>query len=102
MSFILSSHATHLLQSLDVVCFQSYKYYHHQALDQSLCLSIFDFNQLDFIITFIKIRLTARTRISRPGPVPSRPHAGMGWGIGRDLCEMGWDGTSLAWDQDES
>src|SRR6266487_1148220 len=55
MFFILSPHATHLLQSLDVICFQPYKYYHHQALDQSLCLDIFDFNQLNFIAAFIKM-----------------------------------------------
>ena len=42
--FTLPPHATHLLQPLDVVCFQPYKYYHHQALDQSLHLGIFDFN----------------------------------------------------------
>ena len=27
-------HSTHFLQSLDVVCFQPYKHYHRQALDQ--------------------------------------------------------------------
>ena len=40
MSFTHFSHAIHLLQSLDVVCFQSYKYYYCQALDWSLYLSI--------------------------------------------------------------
>src|SRR6266487_6110923 len=55
MSFILFLHATHLLQSLDVICFQSYKYYHCQALNQSLHLDIFDFNQLNFITAFIKM-----------------------------------------------
>ena len=40
MFFILFSHAIHLLQSLDVICFQSYKYYYCQALDWSLYLSI--------------------------------------------------------------
>ena len=53
--FIFSSHATHLLQFLNVICFQSYKYYHCQALDWSLHLSIFDFNWLNFIVTFIKV-----------------------------------------------
>ena len=47
VSFTLSLYATHLLQSLDVACFQSYKYYHLQVLDWSLCLGIFDFNWLD-------------------------------------------------------
>ena len=28
LSFTFSSHSTHLLQSLDVVCFQSFKYYY--------------------------------------------------------------------------
>jgi hypothetical protein len=32
-----------------MVCFQPYKYYHRQALDQAFRLGIYDFNQLDFI-----------------------------------------------------
>ena len=42
------------------------------------------------------IRLTARTRISRPGPVPSRRGTGMGW----DQPGMGAPGPGLAWDWD--
>ena len=42
------------------------------------------------------IRLTTRTGISRPGPVPSW----RGTGMGRDLCGtgMGWDGLGVGWD----
>ena len=40
MFFIFFSHVIHLLQFLDVIYFQSYKYYYCQALDWFLYLSI--------------------------------------------------------------
>ena len=55
-------------------------------------------------------RLTARTRISRPGPVPSRRGTGMGWDGIRCLWngssrpgsgmepEPGWDEIFVGWD----
>ncbi len=43
-----------------------------------------------------QIRLTARTRIFRPGPVPSRRGTGMGW----DQPGTGAPGPGLAWDRD--
>ena len=55
MPLILPSHSTHLMQSLNVICFQSFKHYHHQALNQSLQLDVFDYNQLNFIADFNKI-----------------------------------------------
>ena len=56
MSLILSSYSTHLMQFLNVVCFQSFKYYHRQALDWSFPLGVFNCNWLDFIADFNKIR----------------------------------------------
>src|SRR5436190_804930 len=44
----------------------------------------------------VDLRLTARTRISRPGPVPSR----RGTRMGRDQPGTGAPGPGLAWDRD--
>ncbi len=52
VSVTLSLHSTHLIQSLHVICFQSFKHYHQQALDQSFWLDVYDFNQLNFIAAF--------------------------------------------------
>ena len=45
------------MQFLNVICFQSFKHYHHQALNQSLQLNVFDYNQLNFIADFNKIHM---------------------------------------------
>ena len=39
-----------------MICFQPFKHYHRQALDRSLRLGVFDFNQLDFIAAFNEMR----------------------------------------------
>ena len=49
-------YSTHFLQPLDMVCFQSYKHYHRQAINQAFQLGIYDFNQLDFITAFQEMR----------------------------------------------
>ena len=71
--------ATHLLQPLDVVCFQPYKYYHRQALNRSLRLGIFDFNRLYFIAAFNDMRLktfkksTILSAFEKTGLIPYNP-----------------------------
>lgn len=55
----LPPHATHLLQPLDVVCFQPLKHYHRKAIDQALRLGIFNFNRLEFIAAFQEMRTQA-------------------------------------------
>jgi len=55
VSIIFFSHSTHFLQSLNMICFQSFKHYHCQALNWALQLRIFDYNWLNFIADFSEI-----------------------------------------------
>jgi DDE superfamily endonuclease len=55
----LPPHATHLLQPLDVVCFQPLKHYHRKAIDSALRVGIFNFNRLEFIAAFQDMRKQA-------------------------------------------
>ena len=58
ITFLLYSHTTHICQLLDVVCFQSLKHYHRQAIDEAVR---FDeeivYTKIDFLITFQRIRI---------------------------------------------
>ena len=80
----LPPHATHLLQPLDVVCFQPLKHYHRQALDQSLRLGVYDFNRLDFIAAFNDMRAKAFKRstilsaFAETGLIPYNPEKVLG------------------------
>jgi hypothetical protein len=77
--FTLPPHATHILQPLDVVCFQPFKHYHRQAIDKSLRLGIFDFNRLDFIAAFNEMRTktfkssTIISSFAETGLIPYNP-----------------------------
>ena len=58
ISFFLYSHTTHICQSLNVVCFQSLKHYHKQAINETMR---FDeeivYIKIDFLITFQRIKM---------------------------------------------
>ena len=62
ITFLLYSHTTHICQSLDVVCFQSLKHYHRQAIDKAVR---FDeeivYTKIDFLTTFQRIRILTFT-----------------------------------------
>jgi len=50
--FTFSSHATHLLQPLDVGVFQSFKYWHAEGVDSAMRCGQTKFNKLDFFALF--------------------------------------------------
>jgi DDE superfamily endonuclease len=50
--FIFPSHATHLLQPLDVVCFQPLKHYHSEAVDTAVHLGDTEFSKTEFLAVF--------------------------------------------------
>ena len=54
--FCLPLHSTHLLQPLDVVIFQPYKYFHAQALDTATHTGCSKFNQIEFFSAMESIR----------------------------------------------
>jgi hypothetical protein len=75
----LPPHSTHLMQPLDVVCFQPLKHYHRRAIDNALRRGIFDYNRLDFIAAIQKIRAetykssTIQSAFKKTGIVPFKP-----------------------------
>ena len=52
----LSSHFTHLIQPLDVGCFQPFKHYHTQVIDCVVQLDNVEFGKLQFLAEFQNIR----------------------------------------------
>ena len=54
--FCLPPHTTHILQPLDVVVFQPYKYWHTQAIDEATCTRCDDFNKMEFLEALGSIR----------------------------------------------
>jgi len=50
--FTFSFHATHLLQSLDVSVFQSFKYWHAKGVDSVMRCDQTKFNKLNFFVLF--------------------------------------------------
>lgn len=79
LPFCLPSHATHLLQPLDVVIFQPYKHYHKETVDQATRTGCGDFNKTEFIASLEDIRLktfkpkTIRSSFRKTGLVPYNP-----------------------------
>lgn len=53
--FALPFHFTHLMQPLDVGCFQLYKYYHSKTIDETMQIGILKFGKLDFLASLITI-----------------------------------------------
>ncbi len=52
----LSSHFTHLTQSLDVDVFQPFKHYHTKTIDHAVRLSDYNFDKLKFLAAFQSFR----------------------------------------------
>ena len=50
--FVLPPHSTHITQPLDVGCFQPFKHYHFEAVDNAVRLRGSDFDRLDFLAVF--------------------------------------------------
>ena len=60
--YCLSPHTTHLLQPLDVVCFQPYKHFHAEAIDAATRTGCSDFNKLEFFAALSTVRKQAFKR----------------------------------------
>jgi len=59
--FTFSSHATHLLQPLDVGVFQSFKHWHAKGVDVAMRCGQTEFNKLDFFALFSTIHAKTMT-----------------------------------------
>jgi hypothetical protein len=53
--FLLPAHSTHLLQPLDVGCFQPMKHHHQQLLEENIWYGGIDFDRSDFLACFQQI-----------------------------------------------
>ena len=77
--FVLSPHSTHVTQSLDVGCFQLFKHYHTEVVDNAVRLGSSDFDRLDFLVAFNWMRSqtftpsTIRSAFRKTGFVPYNP-----------------------------
>ena len=54
--FLLSSHSTHLIQSLNVDCFQSTKHYYTETVDEVIKTNDTTFSKLNFLTVLLNIR----------------------------------------------
>ncbi len=59
--FTLSSHSTHVTQSLNVGIFQPMKHYHSKVIDETIRLESTSFNKQNFLASFISLRVKAFT-----------------------------------------
>ena len=50
--FTFPPHTTHLLQPLDVVCFQPLKHYHSEAIDSAVRTGDTEFSKTEFLVAF--------------------------------------------------
>ena len=57
--FLILPHLTHLIQLLDVTCFQPFKHHYAQAIDQTFFLSCDDFDKLEFLNLIHDVRIKA-------------------------------------------
>jgi len=55
--FTLSSHSTHVTQSLNVKIFQLMKHYHSKMIDETIRLESTSFNKQNFLAFFISLRV---------------------------------------------
>jgi len=55
VSFLLSAHSMHLLQSLNIDVFQSFKHYHQEILENSIQFDDVDYKQMNFLTSFQKM-----------------------------------------------
>ena len=59
LPFCLPPHTTHLLQLLDVVCFQPLKHYHSEAIDAKVWLGDAKFSKVEFLARITTIQKQA-------------------------------------------
>ena len=77
--FRLPAHSTHLTQPLDVGLFQPFKHYHTEAIDGAVRAGNVEFDKLDFLAAFQKIRAqtfmesTIRSAWKNTGLIPYNP-----------------------------
>ena len=77
--FRLPPHSTHLTQPLDVGCFQPFKHYHAEAIDNAMRSSEGDFGKLEFLAKFQVMRTqtfkksTIQSAFKRTGLIPYNP-----------------------------
>ena len=77
--FALPPHSTHLTQPLDVGCFQSYKHYHSEAIDETMRTGIPEFGKLDFLASLTTMRArtfkksTILSAFRKTGLIPYNP-----------------------------
>jgi hypothetical protein len=75
----LIPHSTHLLQPLDVGCFQPYKHWHSEAVDAATRSGCTSFNKVEFLAAIDSIRrqtfkrTTIRSGWQKTGLVPYNP-----------------------------
>jgi hypothetical protein len=75
----LIPHSTHLLQPLDVGCFQPYKHWHSEAVDAATRTGCTSFNKVEFLAAIDSIRrqtfkrTTIRSGWHKTGLVPYNP-----------------------------
>ena len=78
--FSLPPHTTHLLQLLDMVCFQPYKHFHAEAVDATTRTGCSDFNKLEFFVALSSIhkqtfkRTTILSAFCQTGLIPFNPN----------------------------
>ena len=79
LPFRLPLHTTHLLQPLDVVCFQPLKHYHSEAIDDAVRDGDYEFSKLEFLARITTIRSqafkknTIRESFRKTGLIPFNP-----------------------------
>jgi len=54
--FCLPPHSTHILQSLDVRCFQPLKHYHSIAIDEAIMTGDDKFDKIEFFAAYERMR----------------------------------------------
>ena len=78
--YCLPPHMTHLLQPLDVVCFQPYKHFHAEAVDAAIRTGCSDFNKLEFLTALGSVReqtfkrTTILSTFRQTGLIPFNPN----------------------------
>ena len=77
--FRLPPHSTHLTQPLDVGCFQPFKHYHAEAIDNAMRSGEGDFGKLEFLAKFQTMRTktfkksTIQSAFRNTGLIPYNP-----------------------------
>ena len=77
--FRLPPHSTHLTQPLDVGCFQPFKHYHAEAIDDAIRSGSGDFGRLEFLAKFQFMRTqtfkksTIKSAFKNTGLIPYNP-----------------------------